>query len=203
MRLRNVVCAFRYGIKTSTQGLIFTARVQFKMATRPPKRFKSWKLRVRSVSTSGRKTTRKIALKTSNSSVSEFKSNSVPSSATEQVTRSEFDGNEVCDNIEQNISSNYQTRREKEYERWQEIRAALLDGRIEEEEFLSEEKCVHCGVAEVEIRCNECGHEKYFCESCANSTHDTCNYFHVLEKFKVFTQTPKYFSINEKDVSGD
>ena len=100
---------------------------------------------MRSVSTSGRKTTRKISLKTSNSSVSEFKSNSVPSSTTEQVTRSEFDGNEVCDNIEQNTSSNYQAQREKEYERWQEIRAALLDGRIEEEEFLSEEKCVQCG----------------------------------------------------------
>ncbi|XP_028416463.1 uncharacterized protein LOC114540544 [Dendronephthya gigantea] len=160
------------------------------MAARPPKRFKSCKLRVRSVSTSGRTTTRKITLKKSNSSdSSKLESNSAPSRTKEQDIRPEFDSNDLCDNISDNMEQStcvrdYQTRREKEYEGWQEIRELLLDGRIEEEEFLSEEKCVKCRVAEVTIRCNECGHNTYFCESCANSTHDTCNYFHVLEKFK-------------------
>ncbi|XP_046864699.1 uncharacterized protein LOC124459233 isoform X3 [Xenia sp. Carnegie-2017] len=154
------------------------------MATRPSKRFKSCKLRVRSISTSGKKITKNIALKASNRISNELKSTNVPSSAIERHNLYEFDeGEGYCDE-EHAYATNYQNRREKEFQGWHTIRESLLNGRIEEEVFLNEEKCSECGVIGVEFRCNECAHEKYFCKGCADSTHETSNYFHVLERFK-------------------
>ncbi|XP_046852928.1 uncharacterized protein LOC124446148 [Xenia sp. Carnegie-2017] len=132
------------------------------MATRPSKRFKSCKLRVRSISTSGKKITKNIALKASNRISNELKSTNVPSSAIERHNLYEFDeGEGYCDE-EHAYATNYQNRREKEFQGWHTIRESLLNGRIEEEVFLNEEKCSECGVIGVEFRCNECAHEKYF-----------------------------------------
>ncbi|XP_046863813.1 uncharacterized protein LOC124457641 isoform X3 [Xenia sp. Carnegie-2017] len=154
------------------------------MATRPSKRFKSCKLRVRSISTSGKKITKNIALKASNHISNELKSTNVSSSAIERHNLYEFDeGEGYCDE-EHTYATNYQNRREKEFQGWQTIRESLLNGRIVEEVFLNEEKGSECGVIGVEFRCNECAHEKYFCKGCADSTHETSNYFHVLERFK-------------------
>ena len=61
---------------------------------------------------------------------------------------------------------------------------SLLTSRIEEE-FLTRINCCSCGIANAEFRCLECGQDQYLCQRCANSTHETINYFHVLEKFKV------------------
>ena len=145
----------------------------FKMATCQRKRFKSCKLRVRSVSTHGKKTTRKVTLKLSPSKENKLDSKCVSSSATGERSFAPA-LNDTCDNSDvelDEIPTSYQKRRLKEYESWKELRESLLHGRIEEEGFLHEEKCSYCGLADVEVRCVDCGYDRYFCGSCANKTH--------------------------------
>lgn len=151
------------------------------MASRPAKRFRPCKLKVRSVSTSNKKTTKKISLKVS-SNLRESRAVSLSTGAAEERA-TELDFPDIG-NYEPLSNTRYQTRREKEFESWKEIRESLLTSRIEEE-FLTEIYCCSCGMTYAEFRCLECGQEQYLCQGCANSTHETRNYFHVLEKFKV------------------
>ena len=158
------------------------------MASRPAKRFRPCKLRVCSVSTSNQKTTKKISLKVS-SNLRESRAVSLSTgNAEERATELDFPDIDNYEPVEQDeplSNTRYQTRREREFESWKEIRESLLTSRIEEEEFLTGINCCSCGIANAEFRCLEYGQDQYLCQRCANSTHETINYFRILEKFKV------------------
>ena len=157
------------------------------LAASPAKRFRPCKLRVCSVSTGNQKTTKKISLKVS-SNLRESRAVSSTVIAEERATEldiPDIDNYEPVEQDEPLSNTRYQTRREREFESWKEIRESLLTSRIEEEEFLTGINCCSCGIANAEFGCLECGQDQYLCQSCANSTHETINYFHVLEKFKV------------------
>jgi hypothetical protein len=82
--------------------------------------------------------------------------------------------------------SRHQCRRLKEYARWEDIRETLLNCRIEETAFFpGDVECFDCE-SDAEIRCMDCGHDVYFCETCARKSHNGRNHFHVLEYFKVY-----------------
>ena len=124
------------------------------------------KLRVRSVSTSNKKTTKKISLKVS-SNLSGPRAVSLSAGALEEhAAELDFPDIENFEPIQQDehqTSTKYQTRREKEFKSWKEIRESLLTSGIEEEEFLTGIDCCSCGIANAEFRCLECGQE-YLCQ---------------------------------------
>lgn len=159
--------------------------------SRPSKRFKSCKIRVHTVTTSGKRTARNVNLKVSCQTKRTTRIGlhdeivSSPSSwpSSEHVHEAQLESDPLRQD-EPSVSS-YQKRREREYESWQEIRKSLLYGRIEEEAFSNDDKCRECGVEFAEIRCVDCGHDQHLCISCAKKTHQERNYFHVLERFKV------------------
>ena len=147
------------------------------------------------MSTNNKKVTKKINLKVSCALRESTEGFSCPDIAQERAAELDIPhimeiendcDQEPCDFPN---TSTYQTRREKEFDNWKEIRESLLTSHIEEEGFLTGEKCCFCGIASAEFRCPDCGKEQYLCQSCANSTHETRNYFHVLEKFKVSAST--------------
>ena len=152
--------------------------------SRPAKRFKRCNIRVKCVSTSGKKFISTTPLKVFSRETAN-KQNMSQKATTKAVTTDtehDEDNSQVCTNDE-GITP-YQKRREKAYGSWEGIRERLLNGRVEEEAFDTEQQCWECGREGVELRCLECGGE-YFCVNCANKTHEQKNYFHVLEKLKV------------------
>ncbi len=154
--------------------------------SRPAKRFKRCNIRVKCVSTSGKKFISSTPLKvssreTANSKIVGQKEVTKASS----IGHGEETSHAFSDADDQDGVTPYQKRREKAYGSWEDIRERLLQGRIEEEAFCCEQQCCECGIERVEMRCVECGVEQYFCVQCANRVHEGKNYFHVLEKLKV------------------
>ena len=166
--------------------------------SRPAKRFKACKVRIRSVSTSGERTSKSVRLKVnSNSKNSEYIDEcwrkNAGETCTSQALATEivrpnlqaFTEHEQMDSESEASVPQHQKRKVKSYENWEKIREALLRGRIEEESFaIGEERCVSCNEV-AEVRCIDCGHEQKYCIECAKKNHDQRNYFHVLERFKV------------------
>ena len=162
------------------------------MASRS-KRFRSCTVRIASVSTSGIKRARSINLKASKSSNHSEKTN-----VYKEISLHDQDHNvaDMCDSDPEVVSTNspnqscdfsqHQFRRLKEYARWEDIRETLLNCRIEEPAFFPGDiECCDCE-SDADIRCVDCGHDVYFCETCARKSHNGRNHFHVLEYFKVY-----------------
>lgn len=149
------------------------------------KRFKPCKIKVVSVSTFGKKRARSINLQGSTAEVvrqhiSSDEATWIPSG---NISLLESDGEEL-DQSDTNPLSKHHTRRIREYEEWEKIRATLLECRYEEDCFVEGLICCQCD-AFAEIRCKDCGHDALYCYNCAQTSHSGRNYFHVLETFKV------------------
>ena len=150
------------------------------------KRFKPCKVRVNTKGTKGRTITRRVPLK-----VNHYSSNSVVSSSGESV----HEANSLSLTTEEPTIgydtdgsaqlSRHHLRRVKEYSSWEVMREALLQARIEHEAFSGEADCVECQANLAVCRCQDCGPRQLFCLDCAKQLHETRNYFHCLEIFKV------------------
>ena len=114
----------------------------------------------------------------------------------------EFDTNDVLDDREsmdedeeeeQDIRSRYERRRIKEGECWKSAQDELVKTYIENSAILPNQICVKCvedgrphsNVPIADIRCLDCGPNKFFCHHCAEKLHKTRNLFHVFEVWKV------------------
>ena len=168
------------------------------MATRA-KRFKSCSVRIASVSTSGKKRARTINLTASDSSSQNQKPDvyKETSHVQDDDVADMYDPEVLSTNSPSQPSdfSQHQCRRMKEYARWEDIREALLNCRIEEAAFFPGDiECCDCE-SDAEIRCVDCGHDVYFCETCAKKSHNGRNHFHVLEYFKVYVYIYVYIYV--------
>ncbi|XP_028415982.1 uncharacterized protein LOC114539544 [Dendronephthya gigantea] len=158
-----------------------------------PKRFKAAKISVLSVSTSGKKSRKSFSLKVRKNTISDRSvdrqyGQGELDSAVDNINQGTFE-QEIFDESDQEgpVTSQHNKRRFKEFSSWGNIREELLNGRIETEAegfFNSSQKCCECGQNQVDVRCNECGIEQYFCLLCAENIHGRRNYFHVLEKLQ-------------------
>jgi hypothetical protein len=71
---------------------------------------------------------------------------------------------------------------------WEKIREAMLQARIDIEDFQEDTCCVVCVESLETIRCQYCGLKQYFCHVCAENIHANRNQFHVLEQWKVLRE---------------
>ena len=151
------------------------------------KRFKPCKIRIKSQSTSGKKTIRKIQVRSA--VVGEDKTSfGLPCSSIDAINDDhELDNSNVNEDDSSGNSeelSKHHQRRLKEFNGWEEKRRSLLTARFEEEVFSHVQMCVLCGKSAV-CRCTDCGPRQTFCMECAKLQHTERNYFHILEIYKV------------------
>ena len=74
----------------------------------------------------------------------------------------------------------YFTRKEKQLEKWDEIRSSLVAAILNAHEL-----CTICGESEATIRCKSCGYQQFYCYLCAVNIHKYRNCLHCLEEWKV------------------
>ena len=169
---------------------------QGKMADRDKpwvKRFKTCRVRVRTQSTRGKKTTRNVPLKLnrSGSNASDSKLDVVhsrdenPPDFCEAHIPCSAASTSCSSKSSESGLSKYHQRRTREFNRWEEVRERLLQARIQEESFCQKIlTCVICQQPAV-CRCVECGTRQFFCMNCGAQQHHKRNYFHVLEVYEV------------------
>lgn len=80
--------------------------------------------------------------------------------------------------------SYYEKRRISEHLNWSAIRKGLVECYIQECCLPTESVCVVCKETAV-AKCSFCGPRQYFCHTCALAEHDSRNYFHVMDLWKV------------------
>jgi hypothetical protein len=170
------------------------SRIAANMASKPgvssAKRFKACKLRVVSVSTTGRKRAGTICLQASTNQVSSSQ-NGPKQCPDDDITSNlcpmsmDINSESLDDDNNSSELSQHHSRRLREYRKWEEIREMLVRCRYEREAFKPNGiLCCEC-TSFAETRCLDCGHDVYYCTNCALNSHDRKNHFHVLETFVV------------------
>ena len=93
---------------------------------------------------------------------------------------------EDAESGEDEVSTSYQTRRERLSKNWEALRLTLLKSSLQLEAFVPQE-CVEIDCSKVvESRCRDCSFTAYYCLDCCNRLHQTKHHFHQPEFKKVW-----------------
>lgn len=84
-----------------------------------------------------------------------------------------------------NVRSAYYKRKEKQLEKWDNVRSLMVKCFVEACCLPEEKLCVLCEEQFATIRCLECGYGQYYCHGCASLIHRDRSIFHFLEEWKV------------------